>query len=544
MPSPETRPPADWNRRWSHLARTVGLDPRAPVVLALSGGADSVLLLHLLVAARERPAVTAVHVDHGLRGLESDLDALFCARLARELGVPFVRRRIELEPGPPSLEARAREARYRVLARECRRVRCRTLITGHHADDGLETLLMRWTRGTDLTGLASLRARLELEIDGHPLRIARPLISMRRAEVRRLLTDADLTWREDSSNRSPAHTRNRVRNVLLPEVLRLAGRGGVENLHAFGRAVEELEANLAGATAYLAWSPIQAASACRSAAQAHLGGTLSRAPLMQLPSALRRRALWRLLLEGTGRAPRRALLERLLSDLRRGRCVRHALPRGWSLQMRSATLDLQPPRAALRAASERGRAQAHLPFPEPAGTHADRYLPFDVERAVALAVPGAVVLTDGRQITTERVLADPARELPRGRLEVELDLCPAEPLEVRWLRPGDRFHPLGAPGSRPLARILADCGVPRGERDRVPLVVRGEEIVWVAGLRPSETARVGPKTPARVVLRMHAAAPEPEASLLDTPQPLLAGEPAGGAAHAPGQRGLWDASSG
>ena len=549
MHAPRSRPAEDssssWEERWSCLARTVGLPPAGPVVLALSGGADSVLLLQLLSAARERPRVTAVHVDHGLRGLESDLDALFCGRLCHELGVPLVVRRVELDPQGPSLEARAREVRYRALAREASRLRCPNLVTGHHADDGLETLLMRWIRGTALPGLACLRRNLELEIEGHRVRIARPLISMRREEVRRMLADRGLEWREDSSNRSPRFTRNRVRHVLLPEVTRLAGRGGVENLFAFGRAVEELERHLAGATAYLTWNPSPAAIATRSAAQAHLGGTLSRAGLMRLPTALRRRALWRLILEGTGAAPGRGLLELLQIDLRRGRCTRHALPRGWELQLRSASLDLAPPLGVLDEATRRARAQASLPFPEPeapeassrARSRADRYLPFGTPIAARLPVPGSVVLPDGRRLLAERIVPGPQHELPRGRAEVELDV-PAGDLRVRWPRPGDRFHPLGAPGARPLARILSDAGIPRRERGRVPLLAAGDELVWVAGLRPSESARVSRETRARIRLRLAGAAPE-----IETPGETAARSPESAGA-APGQGCFWETRSG
>ncbi|HUG53430.1 MAG TPA: tRNA lysidine(34) synthetase TilS, partial [Vicinamibacteria bacterium] len=151
------------------MARAVGLSPRRPVVVALSGGADSVLLLHLLCASSDRPPVRAVHVDHDLRGPESREDALFCARLCRALGVPLALRRIALEPDGPSLEARARELRYSVLAEEARRVKCRTVLTGHHADDALETVLLRWIRGAPLPALAGLRARLVLrEPEGAP----------------------------------------------------------------------------------------------------------------------------------------------------------------------------------------------------------------------------------------------------------------------------------------------------------------------------------------------------------------------------------------
>ncbi|HVS08657.1 MAG TPA: tRNA lysidine(34) synthetase TilS [Planctomycetota bacterium] len=537
--------PAAWAGRWSRLALAAGLAPSEPVVLALSGGADSVLLLHLLASAREAPSVLAVHVDHGLRGAESRGDARFCARLCRQLGVRFALRRLELEAGGPSLEARAREQRYAALAAEARRARVRTILTGHHADDSLETLLMRWIRGTGLGGLAALRRRLEL---GDGIAAVRPLAGMRRAEVRALLAGAGLRWREDSSNLSPRFTRNRVRNVLLPALGERSPRRSVENLRAFGRAVEELERHLASATAHLAWQPPPGASASRSRADAHLGGTLPRERLTALPRALRRRALWRLVLEGTGRAPGRALLELVLDDLERGRRTRRALPLGWSLLLRSEELVLEPPARVFQsegigcegAQRRAGRVvQLELPFAPPTDGMAALEAPPGPPGPPGappdwtLLVPGAVELPDGRRIRAELVRVSPGAPVPRSHTEVELSaerLPQAFPraLTVRFARAGDRFRPLGGPGSRPLRRFLADCGIPREERGRVPLVIAADEILWVAGVRPSESARVAPDTRVRLRLALEGTGAE------EAPPRSSSAEPAAAPSRAPG----------
>jgi tRNA(Ile)-lysidine synthase len=354
----------------------------------------------------------------------------------------------------------------------------------------------------------------------------RPLYGLRREEVRELLASAGLSWCEDSSNDSRRFARNRVRHVLIPEIQRLAGSAGVENLRAFARAVEELEGHLARATAELTWRPLAAAPACRGAGQAELGGTLPRGPLMALSETQRRRALWRLVLEGTGRAPRRALLDAIQLDLARGRAARHALPAGFALHLRTASLELHPPRRLLDSRVRLARShEPWLPFPEflesaeplapptPRAPGRERFLAFGAERAAVLDFSGEVALPDGRAVTLEVVRGDGQRDVPRARGEVELDPSVAtRPLAVRWPRPGDRFHPLGAPGSRPLRRVLADWGVPRDERARVPLVVAlgaREEIVWVAGVCPAEGARVRPPSAERVRLRLLWAAPEP-----------------------------------
>jgi tRNA(Ile)-lysidine synthase len=222
-----------WPERWPHLSEAAGLTPTTPVVVALSGGADSVLLLHIVARSQPRPRMLAVHVDHGLRGEESREDAAFCARACARLGVPFVRRRVELDPYASNLEARARDVRYQALAEEARRAGIEVVLTAHHGDDALETLLLRWMRGTALSGLSGLRRECVLGgLDGRgAVRVLRPssrCVARRSAEG---LQSAGIPWREDSSNESPRFTRNRVRHRVLP---RSSARGvrGIENLRA------------------------------------------------------------------------------------------------------------------------------------------------------------------------------------------------------------------------------------------------------------------------------------------------------------------------
>ncbi len=488
-PAADETPAPTWGpRRWSHLARVVELAPEEPVLLALSGGADSVYLLHVLAAARPRPRLVAVHVDHALRGAESAGDADFCRALAARLDVPLSVVAAPVEPGP-DLEARARSARYQALAEEARRLGFATVATGHHADDALETTVLRWLRGTHLGGLGGMRRRaLVPHVGGAPagkdapLTLVRPLIAMRREEVRDLLRRAGRPWREDSSNASRAFTRNRVRHDLLPALGDLCP-DAIENLRSFGRAVESLEDAFAAATAHLHWDAPSYAHAVRSRGDAHLGGTLPRAELAGLPPPLRRRALWRLVLEGTGRAPGRRLLERLVEDVASGRRVRHALPAGFDLHLRAARLVLTPPR--------------RTPDPAPtAAAPAD-----DGEYLGELRPGGRIVLPDGRVLRAELREDEHDAPVPREAHRVELDAESLDgPLRVRWPRPGDRFRGLGSPGSKPLGRFLADAGVAREDRGRVPLVVSGDELLWVGGIRPSHRARVRPSTRRRLRL--------------------------------------------
>ena len=489
-----------WENRYARLALRVGLTPEAPVVVALSGGADSVLLLELAHRAKPRPPIFAVHIDHGLRGEDSDGDAAFCAKLCAERGVPFVRRRVHLDPDPSGLEARARTARYATLAEEASRLGAECVLTGHHADDHLETLLMRWMRGTALEGLAGLKPMVKLSLGAKELTVVRPLIDMRREEVHQILSREGLSWREDVTNKDTRFTRNRIRHGLLPTVEAACGEQGLKNLRAFSEAVEGLETDLASHTAHLHWDLPLHAAAIRSEESAHVGGTLRRGPILAIPRPLRRRALWRLLSEGTGSGPKREQLDLILSALERGRCGRFALPKGWLLQLRSSRIHLLPPsdHSAFvgQTQAPEDTCQPTLPFESLRQAH----LPPD---GVRLSVPGSALLPDGRIISAELIDANPAASPPKSATTVELDPNDmSSELCIRFGAPGDRFFPLGSPGSRRLSRFLADAGVPKEERRRVPLVFAGAELVWVAGMRPCEPRKVCSHTTTRLRLTL------------------------------------------
>jgi tRNA(Ile)-lysidine synthase len=354
-------------------------------------------------------------------------------------------------------------------------------------------------RGTELAGLAGLKARGPLPGDAE-LVVVRPLIDWRREEVRELLRSAGRSWCEDSSNADARFTRNRVRHMLLPLLDQHCGPDGIANLRAFADSVESFETRLAHATATLNWDAPTFAAARRGRGDAHVGGSIARADLARLAPALRRRALWRLLTEGAGTAPGSHTLEAALDDLAAGRCSKHALPGGWRLQLRSDKLHLTPPPAQLEHA---GRASAAEQLRFAFGAAA--------VNAVPLSAPGVVELEDGRAITSALCSPTPGAPVPRSCTVVELDASLAgEPLSVRFARPGDRFHALGAPGPRQLGRFLRDAGVPREERGRIPLVFSGSQLVWVAGVRPAEIARVGPLTRERLRLELQGAAEDCE----------------------------------
>jgi tRNA(Ile)-lysidine synthase len=193
------------------LARVIAtglLSPPAPLVVMLSGGRDSVCLLDLAVRARGPAAVTALHVDYGLRP-ESHDDADFCAALCEDLGIELVTERPVRVEGPGNLQAWARDVRYAAAIRLAEG-RGATIVTGHTADDQVETILYRLASSPSRRALLGMKER-----DG---RLARPLLGTTRAEVTAYDEEHGLAWREDASNQEEGYARNRVRHGLLPEL--------------------------------------------------------------------------------------------------------------------------------------------------------------------------------------------------------------------------------------------------------------------------------------------------------------------------------------
>ncbi len=211
------------------------------ILVGVSGGIDSTALLHALVRQGFRK-ITILHLDHGLRGSAGAADARFVKRLASRLKLPFLSFRTDVgavaREEKLSVETAARLARYRFFARAARRTRCRTLVLAHHADDQVETFLFNLLRGGG-SGLGGMRRRTVREIDGVSLEILRPWLGVWRAEIEAYAAREKLRYREDASNASPEHTRNRLRSRVIPMLAEEFGRDVRQSLW---RAAEVLGA--------------------------------------------------------------------------------------------------------------------------------------------------------------------------------------------------------------------------------------------------------------------------------------------------------------
>ncbi len=187
------------------------------VMIALSGGADSTALLHLLHQANLGLKLHATHVHHGARGIEADEDSQFCRELCQHLDIPFTQ--IRLRPDQPSgrgREATWRMQRYVALQRKAAEVGAAAIATAHHRDDVAEGVLLQLLRGAGPRAMAGIHSR--------DRNIVRPLLPFSGSQIREWLLLQGLRWREDSSNLSPEHLRNRVRHEVLPLVEGIAPR--------------------------------------------------------------------------------------------------------------------------------------------------------------------------------------------------------------------------------------------------------------------------------------------------------------------------------
>jgi len=296
------------------------LAPPAPLVAMLSGGRDSVCLLDLAVAARGAAAVAALHVNYGLRE-EADADERHCAELCERLGVELTVERPQ-RPQGGNLQAWARERRYGAAA-ALAHPRGARILTGHTADDQVETILYR------LASSPSRRALLGMKpLDGS---LARPLLGTTREEVTAYCERRGLRWREDSTNAEPAYARNRIRAGLLPQLARVHPAAAANVLRTAELLREEAEVLDALVAAELDSGPTPP-------------GTIALERLAELHPALRR------------------LVVQALADAAAGRPVagaaRHAEEVAALRRTGTAMLDLG---GGVRAVAERGLLRAERP---------------------------------------------------------------------------------------------------------------------------------------------------------------------------------------
>jgi tRNA(Ile)-lysidine synthase len=426
------------------------------VLVAVSGGADSVALLHVLNSLRGiyRLKLHVGHLEHGIRGEESIGDMEFVQGLCRGLSIPCATRSVdvpELAAGRGlSLEAVARKARYAFLEEVARDVNATKIATGHNANDQAETLLANLLRGTGLAGLSGIRPAMNGKI-------IRPLIEAPRGEIESYLEEKGLVHRFDSTNLDEAFERNKIRKVLIPMIEKDFNPGIVVSLARSAGVFSIINDYLVG----------QAAAVLEKCSRSEDGRTT-------------------IDLEAFGTVPYALKLFSLYSVIR-------------SLEEDEQVVTFDTLKAVLNLAS-RSRSGSRIDIGSGIAVmkEFDNLLigrdlapvePFEVR----LEVPGnTTVGAAGLTFETRIVDAGPgAGDMRAGEDVAFFDFDRIElPLVARSWREGDRFQPFGFSGTKKVHDVFIDERVPASRRASVPIVCDGDGIIWVAGVRRAERARV------------------------------------------------------
>lgn len=451
------------------------LDRNKPIIVGVSGGADSLALMHGLYTLNF--SLVIAHLDHAIRA-DSQADADYVETVAAEYQLLCIRKRVDVpkmarEQGL-SLEEAAREARYQFLFEQAGKHNVQAVAVAHHADDQVETVLMHLIRGAALDGLSGM-PYLAIENQwSQDIPVARPLLGIWREDIESYLENLGISPCIDETNEDTTYFRNLLRHRLIPEV---------EKLNPQFRKVLRRSVDVLGEeNQYLSEMAEGAWSECVNSHSDQLV-RFDRKVFNRLPKALKRR-----------------MMRKAISQLRPGLrdigydAIEHGLTfiTGDELQ---GEIDLVAKLNLAILEDEVVLKPWNVPLPDMGKPQ----LPID-RPDPGIDAGDEVHLESGWVLKTE-LLALPFEEFRKkiGEIlpcEVYLDYeSLVLPLKIRGRKPGERWRPIGMDGHRQkLQDFFINQKIPAHLRDRWPLVVSGDEVAWVAGLKPSESHKVKPET--------------------------------------------------
>ena len=430
------------------------------VLVALSGGPDSVALCHILHQLGQTYdfELVAAHVHHGLRGSEADQDAVFVQDLARQLGLPIVIQRVDIHTWRRahggSLQMAARELRYRCLQQVMTNEGADKLALGHNADDQAEEILLRIFRGAGQRGLTGMPPRSH---NG----VIRPLLECHRHEIASYLEDRNLAFRQDKSNLKPWCQRNLLRLELLPRLQQSFN----SNLNAtllrtsnIFREEEEFWESL-----LCDWLDQHSVECADNGLRLPIG------PLLETHPAMQKRLL-------------RRAVEKIKGDLR-----------GFSFHHTKILLHLCGSAAANSSIDLPGSVKAEKNY-----SWLTIALRHQTDEDFYYEIPGPGSHPFPRlnhRMVLEYLATDLPSKFSHHPNEALMDLDKlAFPLVLRSSNVGDRFRPLGLGGSKKLKKFFIDAKIPRSQRRRGPVLCSGEQIIWLVGLRLDDRVKVTANT--------------------------------------------------
>lgn len=433
------------------------------VIVGVSGGMDSMVLLHLLNACLETYDLSLIvaHVNHGLRPEESEREAQLVQKEAARLGFPLEYGKFNVKEfqklGGLSLQDAARRIRFHFFNDLFQKHRAQKIALGHNADDQVETVLLRLLRGSGLEGLKGILPIREG-------RIIRPLIEVWKEEIKSFAVEKKVPFLLDSSNLKKDYLRNRLRLALIPFIEK-------EYQPGFKEIVLRTSALLREENDYLE----------KGAAEAYQRIVKEENDVLSFEfseyQSLHKAIQWRIIKKMLGRICAR---ERVMEE---GEWLN--VPKIYQkLQQPSPSFLLELPHGVwVEKRYEivllgKGRAE---PIP-----------PFEIE----VLCPGRNFIEEiGKEVVIEETSVEKFRDFNGSPHTAFMDYESLRfPLKIRNFRPGDRFHPLGAKGTQKLKEFFIDHKVPRFERPNIPLVTSAEMIAWVVGYRIDERVKITEKT--------------------------------------------------
>jgi tRNA(Ile)-lysidine synthase len=431
------------------------------LLVACSGGADSVLMLCGLDAYAEQLGLQlyVAHYNHRWREEDSDADAAFVESLAKTLNLPFY---TESRPDHEAAftETTARALRLEFLRKAAWMCDCHYIAFGHQLDDVIETQLQRLARGCGSDGLAAPRP--VSHFSGRPTHL-RPLLSMRSVDIRMVLNASEIPWREDASNHDVSIARNALRKQIIPDLAEALGRDPTAGAARSRRLLEED----AAALDLLARERVPRAFAHAA--------TLNRNLLKEVPTALLRRALveW-LSAHGLIASVGAPAMEILIDTIRSSRPQYRMSAGSYYIIMDADTLRWE---------------------------HEEDSVPLEALQPTTLEIGEHTFLSTGALIAAEVVemTVELNQKIITGTIdpktEAIIEYHDESFFDVRAWQPGVRFQPLGAPGRKKLKDWFIDRRIPQEERKTLPLVLNAcQEVIWVPGFPPAEICKIRPST--------------------------------------------------
>ena len=430
------------------------------LLLGVSGGPDSACLLHLLVKLKERLDVKLhiAHLNHGLRGAESEADARYVAELSNRFGLPVTIEKRDVKGFQRehrlSLEEAAREVRYHFFAELAGALGAKKVALGHTSDDQVETILMHLIRGSGTLGLGGMQPLTPWK----SLIIVRPLLEVSREETEAYCQEHNLSPRRDSSNLSLSYLRNRIRHELIP-LLQIYNPKIKQALLHTATILAKDSSFLKEQTSQIWYRAITKEDGritldTKEFASLHpaLQRTLVREAISQLLGDLKD-IEWK-------------HIESIISALTLPASKRLSLPRGLSLSTQYSKCVISSP-------------STQSPFPI-------------LEGECQLKVPGETLLP-GWQVKAIILESAPSFSSEAFKAYFDFDKV-GEEIIVRNRRRGDRFQPLGMGEPKKLQDFMVDAKIPREIRDYIPLVCSPQHILWVVGWRIDDRVKVTENT--------------------------------------------------